>query len=316
MELHIAEELEKELPRYKIKVPKELIITPSLNRLLIHGLTDWAIIIICWIGMYFLPGYWYVFIALVVASRFHAFGVILHDASHMPLRKKDIKVRLLEIIIGYSMGSTINAMRYHHLRHHKDTCMETDPYFSTSAEKNIFTKIVYVLRSSLLIPFFIVRSAYGAFAYYIVGIRNSYGHIFLQDKTKNNLAFNKEVIQCAGEDRWQFLYLTAVFTTICSTFGFNAFLYYYLIPVIIMGVFAGYRLISEHNYSPAHDRKMETIIKHTTDHHLTGISSFFIAPRNIGYHVVHHLHPQVSWYALPELSKWYEKTYPHLFPKN
>lgn len=312
-ELHIADELEKELPQYKIKVPKELLVTPSLNKLFIHGLTDWLIIIICWFFIAYLPFYCYIVIAPVIASRFHAFGVILHDVSHMPLRKKNIKVRLLEIIIGYSMGSTINAMRYHHLRHHKDTCMDTDPYFSTSAEKNTFTKIIYVLRSVVLIPFFIVRSVYGTFSFYIPAMRNTYGRIFLQDKSKLDLTLNKEVIQCADEDRWQFLYLSFVFTLVCALFSFSVFLYYYIIPILIMGLFAGYRLISEHNYSPAHDRKMETIIKHTTDHHLTGIASFFIAPRNIGYHVAHHLHPQVSWYALPQLTKWYEKNYPHLF---
>ena len=58
---------------------------------------------------------------------------------------------------------------------------------------------------------------------------------------------------------------------------------------------------------------MATIIQTTKDHNLTGITRFFLAPRNIGYHIVHHLHPQVAWYALPELRKWYLRNHPDLY---
>ena len=50
---------------------------------------------------------------------------------------------------------------------------------------------------------------------------------------------------------------------------------------------------------------METIIATTRDNHLKGVLRFFLAPKNIGYHIVHHLHPQVAWYKLPQLREWY-----------
>lgn len=59
---------------------------------------------------------------------------------------------------------------------------------------------------------------------------------------------------------------------------------------------------------------METIIKTTIDHHLNGIMKFFLAPRNIGYHIVHHLHPQVAWYHLPRLREWYLRNHPEIYP--
>ena len=80
------------------------------------------------------------------------------------------------------------------------------------------------------------------------------------------------------------------------------------------GSFSGYRVIKEHSYArPVHDRKIKTIIETTKDHNLSVITQFFLPARNIGYHIMHHIHPQVAWYALPKLRKWYLKNYPELY---
>ena len=134
-------------------------------------------------------------------------------------------------------------------------------------------------------------------------MRNSYAKVFLQDKTGKDVSQNNEVIQCASEDRWQLLFHLILYSFIIWYPSF--FWYGYFIPVLLSGMFAGYRLLNEHRYVETADCKPETIIATTRDNHLQGVLKFFLAPRNIGYHIVHHLHPQVAWYQLPKLRNWY-----------
>ena len=97
MEYHIVKDLEKALPVSRSKTPADLLIKPSINILLQNMFIDWTIIIICWCSLALINNWLYPIVALVIASRFHSFGVILHDLTHMPLRKKTIKIRILEV---------------------------------------------------------------------------------------------------------------------------------------------------------------------------------------------------------------------------
>ena len=59
---------------------------------------------------------------------------------------------------------------------------------------------------------------------------------------------------------------------------------------------------------------VDTIIATTNDNHLGWLGKVAFAPRNIGYHIVHHIHPQVSLEALPALRAWYEAKHPEVYP--
>lgn len=310
-EYHLVDELEESLCFKKSNIPKNLLAKPILNMLIKHAIADWGIIIALCILLIFLPGWCYPFIALLLASRYHSFGVILHDIVHMPMKKKTLKFRVLEVLTGYPIGSTINAMRYHHLRHHKDSGMHTDPYFKKGVNESKLIKNLFIFRGIILIPFWIIRGIYGTLAYYIISLRNGYARVFLQEKSGKDCIYSPEVIQCASEDRGQLAFHIILFSTIYWAPSF--FIYCYGIPILISGIFAGYRLMNEHFYIETSDRKLETIIATTRDNHLSGFLKYFLAPKNIGYHIVHHLHPQVAWYNLPELRKWYLQNYSDIY---
>lgn len=312
IEHHLVLELNDTLLVKKRNVPKHLLTNPHINYLLQNAVSDWLYVVLFWILIVYFPAWMYPVLAIFIASRFHSFGVILHDATHMSLKKKTIKFRLLEIMVGYPIGSTINAMRYHHLRHHKDSGMPTDPYFKKGVENNKFRKYLFILKACILAPFWTLRGIYGTIAFYVAPLRNSYAKIFLQDRSGKDCTQSKEVIQCAFEDRFQLLFHLAVYSALVWAPLF--FLLFYFIPVLLSGNFAGYRLLNEHNYVENTDRKMETIIATTRDNHTSGILRFFLAPKNIGYHIVHHLHPQVAWYKLPALRKWYIENSGEIYP--
>ena len=313
-EQHIVNELDNSLLFKKHQVPVMLLVKPRVDTLLLQAFSDWLLILVFYSVFVFCPFWSYPVFALLIGSRYHSLGVILHDVTHMPLRIKTHKYRLLEVMTGYPIGSTINAMRYHHLRHHKDSGMVTDPYFKKGVKEKKYLKHLFIIKAVVLALFWTFRGIYGTLAFYLPTMRTSYAKVFLQDKSNKEFRDNAEVIQCAAEDRWQLLFHLCVYSMLW--WAPSVFLYMYLFPVMISGIFAGYRLMNEHNYEPTTDRKIETIISTTNDHHLKGILKFFLAPKNIGYHIVHHLHPQVAWYKLPELRDWYLQNHHDLYTAN
>ncbi|MGH9659707.1 MAG: hypothetical protein ACRD96_14255, partial [Bryobacteraceae bacterium] len=65
------------------RVPSELLETPRAGRLVLYAIADWAGIAGLWLVEARLPAWLYPLWLLLAAGRFHALGVILHDAVHM-----------------------------------------------------------------------------------------------------------------------------------------------------------------------------------------------------------------------------------------
>ena len=211
-------------------------------------------------------------------------------------------MRIIEFLTGYPSGTSANAMKYHHSRHHQNTCMDVDPYFKKSVSSKTWVKTFYALRTCILIPFWHLRPLLGILAYYVPRLRTAYARVFLQDKSENtDFENSKEVISCCFEDHFQLVYTLSLAYVLYSTH----LIAFYLISVALTGLAAGRRLIKEHQHELVHSRDVQTVLQTTNDHGLRGLGRFFLAPRNIGYHKVHHLHPQVAWYNLPKLRKWY-----------
>ena len=164
-------------------VPRELLATPKVSRLIRYALGDWAMMAAVWWVAPQAPAVLYPVWALLPAGRIHALGVVLHDAVHLQTRKT-AGLRVLEILAGYPVGSTIDAMRYHHLRHHRENGLPGDPYFKPYFNKWIGNSRVRFwlmsLRYFLLLPLWVVRGLYGTIASYLPSWRTSYGRLFFR----------------------------------------------------------------------------------------------------------------------------------------
>src|SRR3954470_12910938 len=158
----------------RLRPPSALVRSASPERLLFYALVDWVCIGAVWVLWTVLPSWLYPLWAVRLAARFHSFGVILHDAVHMPSHRKTMKLRVLEVLVGCPIGSTIDAMRYHHLRHHRDSGMTTDPYFKPALAHSRLLRILTVLRTGLLAIWWTLRGPYGALASFIPAMRQSY----------------------------------------------------------------------------------------------------------------------------------------------
>jgi fatty acid desaturase len=285
-------------------IPRELLQPAEPRRLAFRAIEDWAIYAaICGLALVASP-WLYPLWLLLLAGRLHALGVVLHDVVHMPRRAKTPSVRLIELLAGYPIGSTVEAMRYHHLRHHRDLGLSADPYLKRWVGRSRLRFWIMSLRYFLLAPLWIVRGVLGVFATYIPALRNIYGRLFLQDHSGEDLTTSSEVLECAREDRWQTVfYLGIVGLTLLFP---RAMLRCYLAPLVVAGYLAGYRLLMEHVQEANADRSAEATIRSTRNHHLGWGGALLFAPHNVGYHLVHHLHPQAALENLPGLQRWYE----------
>ena len=284
--------------------PRELRGPAKLPRLILVSMGDWAVIAAVWLVAPHVSSWLYPFWVLLIAGRFHALGVLLHDAAHTPRARKTVQLRFVEILAGYPVGTSVDAMRYHHLRHHRDLGFAGDPYLKEWVGSSRMRFWVMSLRYFLLVPLWVLRGFYGAVAAYVPAARNGYGRLFLQDRSGDDLTASAEVITCAREDRWQSLFYICFAALVAHRPRWS--LEFYLLPLVIAGYLAGYRLLVEHKQEASQNSGVESILRLTRNHHLGFFGKLFIAPHNVGYHLVHHLHPQAALEHLPSLQKWYD----------
>ena len=316
-EAHLVDSLEAALeggstPKLARRdVPRELLRSTTVPDLVRMTLAEWGMIVALLVAVALTPWWAYPILLVPLAGRFHALGVILHDMTHMPLKSKTLGVRFVEVLCGYPLASTLNAMRYHHLRHHRDSGMETDPYFKDGKQTALWWTM-NTFRGLLLVPFWTLRAVVGVLAFGIPALRNVYAHVFLQDRTRADLRYSREVIDCARAEMGQVVFQSGVVAALVAWPA--AIEWGYIVPVSIAGLLAARRVLIEHNYERAPDRRIDTIMATTNDNHLDLLGAIALAPRNIGCHIVHHIHPQVGLSALPRLRAWYETRHPGTYP--
>jgi fatty acid desaturase len=204
------------------------------------------------------------------------------------------------------------AMRHHRLRHHRDNGLPDDPYFKRWIGKSRLRLWLMSVRCFRLLSLWVLRGVYGSIAAYAPALRNSYGRLFLQDRYGHDLTNSREVILCAREDRWQLLFHAC--TLGIAGVHWHWFVVYYIVPAVLGGYLAGYRLLMEHTQEPNYGQSFRTTIRSTSDHDLGLLGWLLFAPHNVGYHRVHHLHPQAALENLPELRNWYAAHYPDIYP--
>lgn len=289
-------------------VPREFLQPARPQRLILNAFADWAMIAVIWLVAWHTPWWLWPLWLVLLAGRYHALGVVLHDAVHIPPRSKGWTLRLVELLAGYPVGSTLDAMRYHHLRHHRDLGLAADPYLKPWVGRSALRHWLISFRYFLLTPLWVLRAPYGVVAFYAPVLRNSYGRWFLQDRSGRDLTRHPEVITCAREEHWQLLFFAGV--TGLALVWPRWLLSFYIAPLILAGYFAGQRLLYEHIQEPNQDRSFESTVRSTRNHHLGLIGRLLLTPHNVGYHRVHHLYPQAALENLPELDEWHRQNRP------
>jgi len=275
------------------------------SKLLFSALIDWSIIITAWFVINESSSNLVTVLAIVViAGRIHALGAILHDACHANIRRKTIRWYLVEALAGWPVSSTIEAMSYHHLRHHRYVGTQKDPYLPVLYNGKMLPKPLLYARGLLLPTWWTIRPVVGLFALIAPKLQSSYAFLFLQDRSRQNLYKNNEVIKCAKADLVQLSAHIALLIII--VIWQLPFLTTYLIPLHIAGVLNARRVALEHPQIT--DGKLYEIPispKQQADLTVSSgtglLEKWFLSPHNMGLHIEHHRYPRVAYQHLPKV---------------
>lgn len=284
--------------------PRELLVGATVRELLLSALTEWSVIGACWLAMAAGPRWAYPLLALLVAGRVHALASLAHDGAHLPpqLGRRG-EAFLAEVLTGWPIGTTWRSLRAHHLRHHADTNLGTDPYLRPGLERaGALRHLGAWLSLFLIYPHWVLRAYVGALASLLPPLRPAYAQLLVV-RRRVRLPAGTELEQAACADRPLALALTALFL---ATARWPELLgTYFFLPFLLTLAFNGRRFLLEHSHGPAADRSRREVLKVTRDTGDGWLERLLLAPRGLGYHRVHHLHPHVAHSALPALHAWY-----------
>ncbi len=298
-------------PPLRTAVPRELLVRAEVPELLRMAATEWALIAACNLALALVPAATPLLV-LIIAGRLHALGVILHDAVHLSVRRKGPALWLVECLAGYPIASTWNAMRYHHLRHHKFEGTELDAYRKPPSGPWWRVMRMWLLLL-LIVPFWVVRGPVGLLAWAFPSLRTFYGRLFLQDRSGKDLSHHAEVLACARAETGQVLFQLAVLAM--AWWWPHAVGLGYALPLMVASAMSAYRLLAEHTPVRKPNRTAHGSFVSTADHGLGWLGRLLLAPHNVGCHIVHHLHPQVAGSHLLRLRAWYLQHYPEHYPR-
>jgi fatty acid desaturase len=187
----------------------------SVRALTNTALSDWLAIACCWLAVALTPASWWplqsVWIVLI-AGRLHALGVVLHDACHSRRRPEPAQVRWLQLLAGYPITTTLAAMRHHHLRHHRDSCMAQDPYLKPGASERWWPALRARGQGLLLVPTWVLRSFVGCAALHWPALRNGYARVLLGDRSGIDRRDDAQIVECLRAEPAQALFFALLAT--------------------------------------------------------------------------------------------------------
>ncbi|CAE6703619.1 hypothetical protein R75461_06278 [Paraburkholderia nemoris] len=271
-------------------------------RLVRYACVDWLGILACWLVMASTPSPLVHAAGIVlIAGRLQALGVILHDACHLPMRRIMPPLALVDALAGWPIGSSIAAMRYHHLRHHRAVGTAQDPYLHRLAARGGWIRRAMMLRGALLPVWWPLRALTSPFALLFPTYRPFYARGFMQDRSRDDLRHHPEVIACAKRDLPHCAaYLLAIAAVVHWDLPFFG---YYGLPWILGGIMNANRVLLEHDHETIADRSPETVWRMTRTFTLGWIGKLVLYPRNIGFHQVHHAYPALALEHLPAVHR-------------
>lgn len=256
-------------------------------------LLDWAIIVGTYLLVEKINNNWlHIFTAIIWATRLHALGVITHDICHHTMFKN----RKFELFIGNLLCSlpmllSVTRYSYHHNRHHQYLQTEKDPDWTgrnkidgwiTPKPKNEIKKILLqdflgIREKEHLIPFLQWTPLVG----------------FFSDK--------KDDIRCplTNIDRFATVIFLSMIGSVIALYSIKPLIVWFgamafLKPIMRM------RAISEHVPVEMQSNDIKAKLFHSFSINPLLIERLFF-PKNIHFHLEHHLFPTIPYYNLKKL---------------
>lgn len=231
----------------------------------------------------------YVFAFVVVASRQHALGVLMHDACHYRLfSNRAINEWVGDLLLALPIFLSLNRYRVEHLHHHRYTNTDRDPYWMDFQSDPIW----HWPKTPRAAAWVFVRDLLGLNMPAVGKVGRRWAP-FAEHFTSTGT-----LTPLRTEDRIRtYIFVGVLLTGLALTNGWLTFLLLWLLPALTLGfAFIRMRTIGEHLGLPGRHELDST-------RHIDGtwLERLTICPLNINYHIAHHMFPSVPYYRLPEL---------------
>lgn len=231
----------------------------------------------------------YALAILVISTRQHALGILMHDATHYRLFKSKWANDFLgDVLCAFPINMSVSRYRHDHLLHHKHNMTERDPYWQEwKADshwhwpKQRWEGLVLFARDIFMLNMSRVGKTVSKWSPWSNHLGKALAPVPLTRAERVRL--------------YAFWITLIVLTTVVH--GWAILLLLWALPLSTLVVLYGrIRSVAEH-------LNLAETTEFDRTRHVTGnlVERLTVAPLNINVHLAHHLFPTVPQYNLPRL---------------
>jgi fatty acid desaturase len=225
----------------------------------------------------------YIVVVLFVGARQHALLILMHDATHYRLfRNRALNDWVGETLLAWPHLVTLRSYRINHFAHHRYVNSERDPDWVRKQDDPAWS---FPKRASRL-------------AAVLLGDAAGLGLIYLLRVSRLLSSRDQSVPRAFKVSR--LVFYSFALALILWLGLFKAILLYWLVPYLTwLMVILRIRSIAEHFAI----RGRSGIYGQIRSTHAGLLARIFVAPKNVNYHIEHHLFPSVPFFRLPRLHR-------------
>lgn len=255
----------------------------------------------------------YLLAVMFIGARQHALLILLHDGAHHRLAKSSLRNDLIaELFLAWPFVIVhMRNYRSSHFEHHRFLNTEKDPdwVWKREAKWPRFKWISKLLRtknntkSSNNGSLWDFPTSPKKLGYLLLSNLFFYGFWTALRRNNNSAKRQKSALDKQFQLMWA-AYQVCVFTVLYTQGWLGYYLLFWVIPMVTwLQLCMLIRNIAEH-FSINPSRVLYGETRTTVPN---WIDKTFLVPRNIGFHIEHHLHPSIPYYHLPKCHAEYMK---------
>ncbi|GEM_PF-2522185 len=277
--------LARSIPSKLVSQFGQLSSIPTILLIAFCYLLIWAI---SWsLKTYHHPFLWLVGIFLTGGLQHHLL-TLMHEGAHYLLSpSRNWNDRMAQAFCAFPMGMHLKDYRYFHLQHHKhsgDATKDPEIYFYNSSQIGFARKHKSVL-------WHVVKD----FSGYHTMISLFHLSQFMKEKVKSGEIRTLNL----WDFKWGLIGLMSV-VSVPLLFGFFKFfcLLWFLSLFFVTPLLLRWHSVGEHTGLNEQVEQAKTLT-----HDFPFVINFFLYPIHSGFHLEHHLFPQVPWFRVPSFRR-------------